>query len=398
MTEIKRMPNNFPVFASQSRYGEMKDLDGKTHSDSFYENINLTAFKKGLLGNVESSECKDKLKNITPEVLNTIFNVITHGLEYLYNKGIPEYSSLVTYSLNSVVTFNGNLYISRTNNNTHVPIDNSYWKAIKFDSTETNVVKDTNPIGTILTVPKNTNLAGYIEYKTGESFNEILYPELRNVLGTNVFGSIGSSDTAGLPIGTIVYSLNTEVIPSGFISWNSPKGILGAYPELLRVLTRLVDSLPVGESKLAWNKALQTHSLPNFGDIFFKLSNGFNVGEFTAANSGINYLNTLPVIIDSSHSLNPVGITRQLAEKEMQSVITNGIVEESNTKTPFVITGQRSEVYGKTEVNLFKIKTDTEELPTQPANISVNVLIKATNNVNPHIPVTHKQIIKALNN
>lgn len=396
--KIKRLNGNFPIFANKASFGQVKDLDG-----SVYDPINWNLPERdslkwdlGLLHN-KHHECFKSNESITPEKLNGILNFITNSIAYLYEAGIPEYSVGTTYSKNSVVTHNGEILISLVdNNNKHPAILGKYWKGI--NTTTVVVHKENNPIGTILTVPKKTSIDGYIDYIEGHSFNMDLYPELFKALGSNVFGSTGSTIENSMPIGSLVYTLNTEHLPDGWIEWSNVKGILTNYPELKAVLLNMIRYMPIGSStRVEWERALSTDSLPAFGNSFFlRKASMLTIGEYFTDNVNIPSFSILPLVIDNSNTLNPLGFTRKLYEERTYSPISSSNLEESKQETNIVITGQRVESYADLPkpVRTFNVGNSNNTFETYPKHLTARLLIKAKSALS-NVSSTHKQIIKA---
>lgn len=395
MTRIK---GSFPIFASKALFGEVKDLSNNVYEASNWKlgNKDNISWERGLFYN-EVDSCNKKDTKVSPEKLNGIFNYITNSIKYLYDKGVPEYCSENIYDKNSVVSFNGNLYISLLNGNNRRPTVSKYWKNLT-DNIKDTLKKDINPIGTILTVPKTINIDGYIDYTEGETFNHILYPELFKVLTTNKFGSTGNTIENNMPIGSLVYSLNTGNIPNGWVEWNSLIGNLSNYPKLKEVLENMVRNLPLNsEVRLEWEKALAKNSLPNFdGKFFIRKGNLSNVGEYLVDSVNVPIFNVMPMVIDNSNTLNPLGFSRKLYEERVISPIASQEVTESLQETNVVITGQRVDSFADLPkpVRTFKIGSSNNKFETYPKHINARLLIKADNSVN-NIPSTHKQIIKA---
>lgn len=70
-----------------------------------------------------------KAKEIQRGVLNYLLNQITGALAAMQRNGVDEYKTGQTYGKSAMVWYNGELYISQTNNNTTAPTS-SGWKSL----------------------------------------------------------------------------------------------------------------------------------------------------------------------------------------------------------------------------------------------------------------------------
>lgn len=92
-----------------------------------------------------------------------------------------------------------------------------------------------------------------------------------NALGSFTFGSIGSTVENELPLGTMVHSLKYKTSTRGMGSMGISSRVLTPYPELKRVLSDMVQLLPLGENRTIWENALMIDSFPQFtGDFFLR--------------------------------------------------------------------------------------------------------------------------------
>lgn len=256
---------------------------------------------------------------------------------------------------------------------------------------------DSNPIGTILTVPLKTNLTGYINYVEGSTFDSSLYPELFQILGTNEFSGLSNGSNFNLPIGSIIYWLSTELtIPDGFVEWNTFPQSLIRFPELVRSLTIMANQLPEGKSKEAWLSALAQNTFPVFEHTGFYLHGSLNqIGLYETDTNKQSTLQVFPAVVDFSNTLNPLGFTRPLASKESLSVLNTDDVNQTNVKANYVIPVQTSDIYPETvEKNLYQINFGSGQ-ETKPRSLNVRILVKAKMEESSQVSQTHKRIIKA---
>lgn len=382
-----RILGNVPVFAKDSAFGSLHDTTGKvirSGSLDFYRN-NMVGYGKGIT-------------KVTPEIFNGAINYVTELLNYSYAMGVPEFSLNVAYAKGAVVTFEGSLYISKTNDNvTHVS-QSTHWDkiAVELQNNGSCTSKtDSNPIGTILTVPVTTELDGYIDYYEGKTFNPTIYPELYKALGTNQFTGTNSG-TDNLPVGTVLPLLSsTGNIPAGYIEWTTNYGLLSKYPELLKVLTDMVNQLPLGDSKTVWLEALRTHSLPMFESAGFFLGYGKQVGTYTTDSTRIQTVQFSPVVVDASNTLNPLGYNRCAESKETVAPVNANNVSRSPSESPFVMLANRSSVHQDVQNKTMYQVALGDGNETAPRHLAVRLLIKAVSSQPASISATHKQIIKA---
>lgn len=385
----KQITGSFPVFGKSAKLGNLENTGGKVIVKN-----NYPMFYSSDKANYEVGFTSEP----TYKQLNGILNHITSGLSYLYKQGIPEFTLNVSYPRGAVVTFNGGVFVSKTDNNINHVSQKSFWDKLVTKATEkTN--DDGLPIGTILTVPITTEKKGYIDYKEGETFSPTIYPELYTALGTKTFGTaINSNFDSSLPIGSMVHYLSgSSNVPDGWLEWTSMYGSLRPYPELYQVLSHMVQGMEFGTTRTLWEQALRTHSLPQFENSGFYLGLG-KVGEYKSDTVRQYELITPPVVIDNSNTLNPLGVTRCVAEEKVYPVLVNP--EEPVTKlsqnTSYVVVGQKAEQYANVGVEKHQYRvTVGNGHQTAPKTLSTRVIVKAVNPRPSAISSTHKQIIKA---
>lgn len=395
---IKRLLGAFPIFAKDAEVNQVHTLSGKPYNQDDWDNVaeDSLTYEAGFKHRIGKAEAcfKDK-DDVTPEKLNAMFNFVTNSIAYLYQQGIPEWTMNYEYPKGAVVTYKDKLLISTVDGNTRHPASNMYWKSIE-PIEPVLINKDTNPIGTIITVPNSVDKAGYIPYVQGHTFNKSAYPELFTVLGSDRFGSIGSSVENELPLGTIVHSLSNKV-PTGWVAWEYRVGILNQYPELKRELNIMVQRLPLGAVRTLWENALDQDTLPQFDGEFFLRSVGYgNIGDYVKDSVKSKDFNIMPVVVDESSTLNPRGIMRCGDDTRIHSPINGAsTVKHSLTETNVVLTGNYVDKYQDiTEAMMFNVNTGSTGLETAPKHLKTKLLIKAKNSSSV-VPSTHKQLIKA---
>lgn len=394
MSKFKRILGNVPVFGSDSKFGLLHDtLNNPITKNSldFYRN-NTTGYEQGVT-------------KLTPEVFNGAMNYLTQLVGYTYAKGVPEFGLNIAYDKGAIVTYDGGLYVSLTDNNIKHVSQSSHWGKFVIEpnnsihntlGSKCKINTDSNPIGTILTVPVTTEKEGYIDYVEGQQFNATIYPQLYTALGTNRFSSFNSHSTDGLPVGSIVHWLSSStVIPDGYIEWTTQYGSLERYPELLKVLSDMVQRLPLSDSKNAWNEALRTKSLPSFEHSGFFLGYGKQVGLYETDTTRSQTLEFAPMVIDPSNTLNPLGYNRCAESTQTVAPVNAAQVSQNLTDSLYVIPANRADVH-QTVSNKHNYQvTLGNGSETKPKELATRLLIKAVHSRPANISSTHKQIIKA---
>ena len=389
---LKRILGEFPIFAKFAKLGKKTNVKGEylpTESNQAFAESDTVAYETGT-------------KEVTPEIFNGALNFVTSNLSYLFHRGVPEFSLGVAYSKGSIVTYEGGLYISFTDENVKHVSQTSHWGRFVTEPNKSHhnkypngKPKDTNPVGTILTVPVNAQLDGYMDYVEGASFNQVIYPELFKVLGSNKFGTSTNSGK-DLPIGSLVHILSTENIPDGWVEWNSYSSLVG-YPELHQALSRMVERLPLGSVKQAWVEALKQYRFPEFSASGFHVGMKGTVGNFINDAASAGNLLSYPVVVDNSNTLNPLGVSRCAVEQHKE--IVGATVSEksymSSVASPLVIVAHRAEQHKDVDAKMVVVSEPVSE--NVPKTLSTRLIVKATNQRPSNISSTHKQVIKYAN-
>jgi len=396
---IKRLLGAFPVFANEAEVNHLHTLAGKPYDQSDWDNVaqDTLTFEAGFKHRIGKPEaCFKSSEDVTPEKLNAMFNFVTNSIGYLYQQGVPEWTMNFDYPKGAVVTYKDKLLISTVDGNKRHPANTMFWKSVEPTETNTTVVVDTNPIGTIITVPHSVDKSGYIPFIEGTKFNKTEYPDLYNALGSDTFGSIHTSIENELPLGTLVHTLDTTNVPNGWMVWEHRAGNLINYPELKHILTLLVQRLPMGTSKLVWQNALNLDTLPQFdGDFFLRSASYGFVGDYVQDSIKSNGFNMMPVIVDESTTLNPMGIMRCGDDTRIHSPISGVQVTPTLIDTKVVLTGNYVDKYQDIpSAKLFNVGSGLGNTETAPKHLKTRLLIKASK-ANSLMPSTHKQLIKA---
>lgn len=395
LDKIERILGKFPIFGKTIKRNKAKNLEGEfTLSNDPYAvyKTGISAFEDGF----------DTDKPVDVNQLNSVLRMLSTGISYLYEQGVPEYTLNFAYPKGAVVAFDGSLYVSLADSNTtHVKQSNHWDRLVTSKELCESSVQDTNPIGTIVTVPTGTELSGYIEYKAGESFSELIYPELAKVLKTNTFGSTsGNKASTDVPVGSLMYSLSKEV-PEGWIEFKAYVPMLFNYPKLKRMLELMVQDMPLSTMRRSWEKALSQDMLPDLegNDFFLRSTNTFGeLGKYSSDITKVNTFGLTPMVIDSSNTLNPLGVSRE-STTETQIAVSGASYFSTGTESPYVLVGQRTDSYTDlSDTTFIGIDLGTEQaMETAPKALSAKLLIKAVDITERSIPTTHTQLIKAFN-
>lgn len=386
----KQITGSFPIFGASADFGNVENTSSKVivkNNYPMFYSSDKAGYSKGF-----TSEP-------TYKQINGVLSHITSGISYLYKQGVPEFTLNVSYPKGAVVTFNGSLFVSNTDNNIYHVSQRSYWDKVVTETKKETSRDDGLPVGTILTVPITTKKEGYIDFQEGERFQASFYPELYKALGSETFGNpIGGSSDASLPIGSMVHFMSgSHNVPDGWVEWTNSYGVLRNYPELYNVFTHMVHNMPLGKTRTIWEQALNTFSLPQFEMSGFYLGLG-TVGEYKTDTVKQTTLVTAPVVIDSSNTLNPLGVNRCVAEEKAYPVLVNPEqpVRKLLQDTNYVVVGHRAEQYANVDVEKHSYEvTVGNGNQTAPKTLFTRVIVKAVNPKPSAISNTHKQIIKA---
>jgi hypothetical protein len=375
---FERLLGKFPVFASRAKLGNLKDANNTTYygdSNNFWR-INKLPYEMGFD------------KQPSKEQLNGVLNFVTANLGYLFDRGVPEFTLNHAYPKDAVVTFDGHLYISQTDRNT-THISSVHWKRIDV---EVSPARDTTPVGTIVTVPMNTHIDGYIEYVGGDKFDKTMYPDLYQALGSDTFAVSSSNEFDGLPVGSMVHVVGDAPVPAGWVEWDGSYGKLAKYPDLARALRKMAESMPLGKTREHWIQALNTDSLPMF-EGHFHLAFGEN-GAYESDTTKREEFISAPAVITDINKINPLGYKSCVKESASNPVVsTPTSTSEASFASPYVVVAQSAnELQQSTHAFRSVLGTGDE---TKPKTLYTKVIIKAVHPRQSAISTTHKQLIKA---
>ncbi|AUR91040.1 SGNH hydrolase-type esterase domain protein [Vibrio phage 1.154.O._10N.222.52.B12] len=139
MTKINRFNGDVQAFASNQQSGERRVFGATDPIESDLLSDQLTPeFLRGW-GSVGPSEFPPI------EWFNALGFTVTQFIAYLHQVGIPEWNEEQEYHLNSMVNFNGDIYVSNSDNNIGNDPSSSEWR-ILINSTKTIEGLDANSL------------------------------------------------------------------------------------------------------------------------------------------------------------------------------------------------------------------------------------------------------------
>ncbi len=180
-----------------------------------------------------------RLPTVAEQTYGQVFNTILDSSVYNYwlqqlskkvnyslSTGISQWNTTTNYVVDDVVTYSGDIYISKTTNSNSQPATNpSDWKDIS-GGTDT-----LNPVGSIIMVASNSVPDGYFSCD-GSSISRTLYSELFAKIGT-IYGVGDGSTTFNLPafdlIGSFLRGSGGAASPLGTLQTDAIRNIFGEY-------------------------------------------------------------------------------------------------------------------------------------------------------------------------
>lgn len=222
----------------------------------------------------------------------------------------PQFSHNVNciYNKDAIVIKNGVIYVSLKDCNMANLEDLNSWDKLDIKAFKNKVGVDSAPVGTILSVPKNTAKFGYIDYVEGKTFNKVLYPKLYNLFGSNVFPPLDDTNVGdNLPLGSIIHVMDDEAIPNGWVKWEVKANNL-AGTDLLKLFKKLSRNTTDSNVKRLFDNAIAYNTFPDFEDFFLRAGVNANsvIGSFVSDSVAFNAsFKVLPLVI-SDDVLNPV--------------------------------------------------------------------------------------------
>lgn len=254
-----------------------------------------------------------------------------------------------SYSINELVYYDGNQYVSLKDNNTDRPTRTSSWRRVDLVNLPTKNPTGL-PVGTIIDLPKGVLPLGFIPLESGKRFDGFVYKPLYDVLGTDVFPTVEpKSDIEELPVGTMLTVLSEDNVPKGWKVWKSQVGNL-ANTRLLDVFHEVATNL-TGESRQVWDRAIREETFPRLPDDFFLrvIQSGSlkNIGEYFKDTTVLTTSGSfnLPTVVQLPNKSEP-----HIQESKLQQYLLSG---SFNSDDPLVKMG--TVIYGDDEVGYHKL-------------------------------------------
>lgn len=223
------------------------------------------------------------------------------------------------------------------------------------------------PQGTMLVVPKNVQIQGWIDY----------------------LDLIVSQRKGQVPVtyaGEIQLTFGIEPMNEYWEDWDSV--ILDRCPDLKKYVSLYVQLMTLGsKQRTIWEQALERDKLPALATTFPRFS--FNAGEFEEGT--VSEMYHYPVIEHTENMLKPLGLSSYEEPKEVYSPVSSFIEEPSTTPANLVLLAQKPSIH--------RLKEDPKLLRTgnspvgYPDHVTMKLKVCTTNHIS-SIPTTHKYIIK----
>lgn len=221
------------------------------------------------------------------------------------------------------------------------------------------------PIGTILTVPKDTYLVGWEDVT-----------ELNSTIEPVRAGSVRLS-----------FGMDESEV---WQDWD--KVNLFCEPELNCVVQQFIECMSCDESRAGWEHYFISGKLPPIKGFFPKFGN--RIGEFSVGNSGHPMI--MPFIEHTENMFRPIGQSTDEPPKKVYSPFMGGKTKFDNTvpsfPSPFVLLAQRASVHNLEDTPVYTATEYGSHVPIPP-NLEFKLLV-CTQTHYPNVPLTHKLIIK----
>lgn len=275
--------------------------------------------------------------------LNTVLKDLDKRIADIKEYETLSYIPNKVYPKNSVVIFENKLYASKLE--TDSPPNTEFWKEVDLENQPKSYYNEL-PIGTVVTVPKDSEVFGFIDFVPGKEFSTTLFPDLYKALGSKLFPTYpGGVLEDSLPIGSMLHVLSKDNIPNGWVLFEHKPNSL-ANTELHSLLTKMTINLPNGLAKNVWDNALKQNTFPAFSkDFFLRVTQGMSVKhigemyEHSTLNLYDNAFGFPPVV-------NPPNDIRQDLATNVVSALTDPLtVTPSLTPTEVVLYGSTTEAY-----------------------------------------------------
>lgn len=300
------------------------------------------------------------------------------------------------YSKDAVVLKDGVMFMSLKDCNMANLEDRDSWAKLDIKGFKNKIGVDSAPVGTVLTVPKDTSKFGYIDYVEGRSFNKSMYPKLYSLFGSNIFPALDAANVGdNLPLGSIIHVMDDEAIPTGWKKWEVKANNL-AGTDLIKLFKKLSRNTSDSNMKQLYDNAIASNTFPDLEDFFLRAGVNVNsvIGSFVSDTVAFNASFKLLPLILSDDALNPVACSTS-STVESASIISGGANVhqcDSNCGVTAGVKGVKLKE-GCTSAKSTTFKLSGNGTETAPKHLVTHIAVKVVDKVT-KASGNFKQIIK----
>lgn len=299
------------------------------------------------------------------------------------------------YSKDSVVLKDGVLFISLKDCNMANLEDRDSWAKLDIKGFKNKIGVDSAPVGTILTVPKDTSKFGYIDYVEGRTFNKGMYPKLYSLFGSNVFPALDAANVGdNLPLGSIIHVMDDEAIPTGWKKWEVRANNL-AGTDLIKLFKKLSRNTSDSNMKQLYDNAIASNTFPDLEDFFLRAGVNVNsvIGSFVSDTIAFNAsFKVLPLIL-TNDALNPIACSIEPTVETASIIHSSANVHQCDSCDVSVGVKGIKLKEGCTSAKSSMLKLSGNGTETAPKHLVTHIAVKVVDKVT-KTSGNFKQIIK----
>lgn len=301
------------------------------------------------------------------------------------------------YSKDAIVLKDGVIFISLKDCNMANLEDRDSWAKLDIKGFKIKIGVDSAPVGTVLTVPKDTSKFGYIDYVEGRSFNKSMYPKLYSLFGSNIFPALDAANVGdNLPLGSIIHVMDDETIPTGWKKWEVKANNL-AGTDLIKLFKKLSRNTSDSNMKQLYDNAIALNTFPDLEDFFLRAGINVNsvIGSFVSDTVAFNASFKLLPLVLSDDTLNPLACSVGTNSAESASIMygeTNIHQCESSCGVTAGVKGIKLKE-GCTSAKSTVVKLSGNGTETTPKHLVTHIAVKVVDKVT-KVSGNFKQIIK----
>ena len=300
------------------------------------------------------------------------------------------------YSKDAVVLKDGVMFMSLKDCNMANLEDRDSWAKLDIKGFKNKIGVDSAPVGTVLTVPKDTSKFGYIDYVEGRSFNKSMYPKLYSLFGSNIFPALDAANVGdNLPLGSIIHVMDDEVIPTGWKKWEIRANNL-AGTDLLKLFKKLSRNTSDSNMKQLYDNAIASNTFPDLEDFFLRAGVNVNsvIGSFISDTVAFNASFKLLPLVLSDDALNPVACSTGSTVESASIISGDANVHQcdSNCGVTAGVKGVKLKE-GCTSAKSTTVKLSGNGTETAPKHLVTHIAVKVVDKVT-KASGNFKQIIK----